>query len=110
MEEYYKEGRDFHLVLELPDDIKDLVGSGSLIIEMEVDIREKEGWQEQLKYIELGQGYIPTDLGYAYKLHTTSKSWPEAEYECQKGGGNLASVTSESAVNKRFENNLTRKN
>ena len=30
VEEYYKEDRDFHMVLELPDDIKDQVGSGSL--------------------------------------------------------------------------------
>ena len=31
-EDYYKEDRDFHVVLELPKNIQDLVGSSSLII------------------------------------------------------------------------------
>ena len=38
------------MVLEPPDNSKDQVGSGSLVIELEGDIREKEGWQEQLRY------------------------------------------------------------
>ena len=39
VEEYYQEDRDFLFVLELPDDIKNQVGSGSLIIELEVDLK-----------------------------------------------------------------------
>ena len=46
VQEYYKEDRDFLMVLELPDDIKDQVGSGSLIIDLDVDTREEQEWVE----------------------------------------------------------------
>ena len=42
-EEYYKENRDFHVVLELPEDIKDQLGTGHLIIELEVDTQTTGG-------------------------------------------------------------------
>ena len=93
VEEYYKEDRDFHMVLELPDDIKDQVGSGSLIIELDIDIREEEGWIEQLIYNEIKEGERATP--YKLTLHTAEKSWPDAEDECQKEGGHLALVSSE---------------
>ena len=89
MEEYYKEDREFHMVLELPDDIKDRVGSGSLIIELDVDTREETGWIEEV-------------FMYNYTLHTTEKNWLEAEAECQRGGGHLASAVSEE-VNQMLE-------
>ena len=53
VDEYYKEDKDFHIVLELPDDIKEQVGSGSLIIELEVDIRMEKGWTEHMFFKEL---------------------------------------------------------
>ena len=68
VEEYYKEDRDFHIVLELPDDIKEQVGSGSLIIEVELDIREE------------------VEDVFMFTLHTTRKNWFEAEAECQSRG------------------------
>ena len=95
IEEYYKEDRDFHIVLELPDDIKEKVGSGSLNIQLTMDTRESEGWEEHVRYIELPKGYTETHLNHAYKLHTTEKNWTEAETECQREGGHLASVTTE---------------
>ena len=58
VQEYYQEDRDFLMMLELPDDIKDQVGSGSLIIDLEVDTREELGWSEEVTI------YIP---------HTTEK-------------------------------------
>ena len=96
MEDYYKKKQKYHIVLELPHDIKDRVGSGSLVIELGGDIRESEGWQEQLKYAwaNTSEGYTWPDLGHAYKLHREKKNWTEAETECQKEGGHLASVTS----------------
>ena len=66
VEEYYKKDQDYHMVLELPEDIKDQVGSGSLVIELEGDIREKEGWQEQVKYADnevVPEGYTLSDFG-----------------------------------------------
>ena len=50
VEEYYIKDQDYHMVLEFPDDIQDQVGNGSLLIELEVDIREEEDWQEQLRF------------------------------------------------------------
>ena len=76
VEEYYKKDRDIHMVLELPDDINDQVGSGHLVIEIEEDIRE----EEQIRM---------------YSRHTNQKNWTEAEAECQREGGHLASVASE---------------
>ena len=37
VEDYYKEDKGFLMMLELPEDVKDLVGSGSLVIELNVD-------------------------------------------------------------------------
>ena len=88
VKDYYLEDKDYHMVLELPDDIKDLVGSGSLAIELEVDLREEEGWQERVQYTNI-------DLDLRYELHTEKKTWPEAEAVCQQEGGHLASVASE---------------
>ena len=80
VEEYYIKNREFLLVLELPDDIKDQVGSGSLTIDLEVDTREVEGWVEEVS---------------TFTFHTIRKNWSEAESHCQKEGGHLASVISE---------------
>ena len=80
VEEFYKEDRDFLVVLELPGDIKDQVGSGSLIIELEVDSREEVGWIEDVSL---------------YNLHKRKQTWLEAEAECQREGGYLPSVRSE---------------
>ena len=91
MEEYYQEDREFLMVLELPHDIKEQVSSGSLIIELEVDTRVEEDWVEEVSL-------LPT-----FTLHTTEKTWLEAESYCQREGGHLASVTTEE-VNQVLEN------
>ena len=83
VEEFYQWDRDFFVVLELPDGIKDQVGSGYLIIDLEVDTREEQGWLEEVSL-------MPN-----FTLHTTEKTWSDAESECQKEGGHLASVISE---------------
>ena len=85
VEEYYREDRDFHMVLELPDEVKEKIGSGSLHIELEIDTREESGWIEQMGI---------TAFPYTYTLHRTEKNWTEAEAVCQKEGGHLVSVTS----------------
>ena len=59
VQEYYQEDREFLMVLELPDDIKDqLLGGGSLIIDLKVDTREEQGWFEEVSI---------------YTFHTTKK-------------------------------------
>ena len=83
VEEFYQWDREFLMVLDLPDDIKDQVGSGSLIIDLDFDTREEQGWLEKVSL-------MPN-----FTLHKASKTWSEAESDCQKEGGHLASVISE---------------
>ena len=80
VEEFFLWDRDILMVLELPDSIKDQVGGGSLIINLEVNTREEVGWMEEVS---------------TFTLHTTEKNWSEAESDCQNEGGHLASVTTE---------------
>ena len=83
--DHFMKNRDIHIVLAFPENIADLVGSGSLKIELEVDIRQKEGWVEEVQYSE----------GTPYKAFYEKKTWAEAEAQCQNKGGHLASVLSE---------------
>ena len=69
-EEYFQEDKNFLLVLELPKDIKNQIGSGSLIIELEVDTREEVGRVEEVSLLA------------TFTLHATEKSWSEAESDC----------------------------
>ena len=85
VEEYYEEDREFFMVLELPKDIRDQVGGGSLFIDLNVDTRDEVSWGEEVR-----RGPMPN-----FTLHSTKKNWTEAESFCQKEGGHLASVTSE---------------
>ena len=82
---YYKEDKFYNLIIDIPKDLSAQIGLGSLVIQMEVDTREKEGWQEKVSYWQ----------GSKYKLYRESKTWPDAEATCQEEGGHLASVLSE---------------
>ena len=84
-EDHYKTGRENLYILQFPDNIGEMLGGGSLVIELEVDTRQEEGWQEYVHYME----------GSRYKLYKDNKTWAEAESHCQEEGGHLASVTSE---------------
>ena len=83
-ESYYQENRHHHLIIQFPYDLLDHIGSGSLVIQIKVDIREDTGWQEQVKYSE------------GFKLFQKERrSWKDAESFCQERGGHLASILSE---------------
>lgn len=92
VEEFYEWDRDFLMVLEMPDDIKDQLGV-TLIIDVEVDTREEQGWVDE----------VTVSLMPNFTLHTTKKTWSDAESHCQREGVHLASVTSED-VNQAVEN------
>ena len=93
VEEYYKEDRDISAVLDIPINIKDQVGSGSLILDLEIYTRKEESWEEQLElYTVPPDGYKASDLNYAYKFHWSQMNWAMAEDACQSEGGHLASV------------------
>ena len=82
-EEYYKEDKYHRVVLELPNNIDRMVGSGSLEIQLEVDTRDEEGWKEEVKVPTRPEKYI---------FFSEKKTWENAEVHCQGEGGHLASV------------------
>ena len=61
--EYYKTDKLSHIVLEFPDNLREQLGSGSLVIEVEVDTREEEDWLEEVTYM----------IGSRYKLSSEVK-------------------------------------
>ena len=65
------------------------VGDGSLVIELESDIRDEEGWLEEVSYKK-----TPQWGNEKFMLFTEQKNWTAAEAHCQRGGGHLASVLS----------------
>ena len=81
VEEYCKEERNFHAVLELPHNIRDQVGSGTLHIELDIHTKEEREWIEKVSMYTFHGEY--------------TNDWTEAEAECQREGGHLASVASE---------------
>ena len=82
---HYNEDRYHQIVLTISEAMTDNLEAGSLVILLEVETREEEGWEEVVEYIE----------GSRYKLHNKSKTWEEAEAHCQGKGGDLVSVLTE---------------
>ena len=80
-EQFYLTNKSYTSTLLLPT--ADNVGDGSLVIQLELDTGDEEGWQGQVQY------------GSRYKLYKKKKTWTEAEAHCQEEGGHLASVTTQ---------------
>ena len=83
----FKTDRDVHVVLELPEDIEEQVGSGgSLVVELEADIRQEEGMIEYLQYSNGTARYtfhwMVGQIDYHSEAH-------DAEATCQSEGGHL---------------------
>ena len=93
-EEVHEEDIHYQVVVQLPEDVVEQVGGGRLVVELEVDTREEEGWEEWVEYIE-GPKYI------VYKNKTDKLNWTDAESVCQKDvkDGHLASFVSEEEHN-----------
>ena len=62
----YTEERNHHLVLRIPKDIGQQMGNGSLVIQLEVDTREEEGWMEEVRINRAGP--------VQYKIFTEKKT------------------------------------
>ena len=75
-ESFFKDDRLFHLVLELPNNLKDqMVGGGTLVIELEVDTRQAEGWKEEVHYLE----------GHGYNMNKSPpRTWEDARHTSPK--------------------------
>ena len=87
------ENRKQLFTIRTDKDIKKQVGTGSLVIKLDVETRMEEGWQEEVLF---GTGnYIDRkDKILEFNLFTASKTWPAAEAHCQSEGGHLPSVMS----------------
>ena len=85
---FYSADRAYKVTLVLPENIE--VGTGTLVIQLEVDTRDDNRWQEEVRYPKTAK-WGPEK----YKLYTNQKSWSDAEAHCQAEGGHLASVLSE---------------
>ena len=90
----YKTDRDMHVILELPENIKEQVGSkGSLLIKMEFDSRHEDVWMEYLQFSKGAPKYkfywlnSPRD-GYASELGGVYK-------KCLNEGGRLVPFASD---------------
>ena len=81
---YYMEDKYHHRILDFPDDIKTQIGNGTLVIELEIDTRLEEGWDEWVGYKE----------GTKYKLNPELMTMYDAERRCATEGGHLASILS----------------
>ena len=83
---YYQADHSYQASLLFPESLVEKLAGGLLVVELEVDTREEEGWNEEVSFSE-GQK--------VFKLVKEIKTWEEAEAHCQMEGGHLASVTSE---------------
>ena len=81
----FKADKSIHIILDLQPAIQN-AGTGTLVVELEVDTRQEEGWEETVEYSE----------GSQFKVFTAEdKSWTEAQAQCQAAGGQLASMKTE---------------
>ena len=90
--DFYENDQIFEATLEVPQNLSDQIGTGSLIIKLEVNLREEKGLDEE---IEISRGGPKV-----FTVHQQTKSWHEAEAFCRGKGGNLASIESEEELQK----------
>ena len=81
----YRSDHSYAAVLVLPKNISATVGSGSLVVELEVDTREEKGWQEEVDYWQ----------GSKYKVYKDKKTQVDADSHCRSEAGHLASIETE---------------
>ena len=89
---YYTEDRIHHFVLNFTHIAKE-VGEGSLVVQVDVDIRNKQGWEETVTYNE-GFKYTsaPKKKDNEGNDKVIKKSWSDAQAYCKEKGGSLASI------------------
>ena len=87
-EGYHNESKHFNVILVLPDGIAEQIGNGSLVVEIEVDIRQDDGWVKTLEFSQGDKFYLVEEV----------KEWAEAEEHCKSQGAQLASVLSEAEL------------
>ena len=89
---YYKEDRHQQFEIQISENLKKSVENGSLVIRLEFDTRDEEGWQEVVTYSFRDYITYRKDNIFELKFHKREKVWAEAEAKCQREGGHLASI------------------
>ena len=84
---YFEKDHSYVAKLELSTFLKEQVGDGNVVIQIESDMHEAKGWDETMTY---------TGEPKQFQLFEEKKTWGEAEAFCQHQGGHLASIVSES--------------
>ena len=87
-ESFYSRDRHFHYTVELPEDIRSIVGEGSLEVQLETRIHDIAGWREEVTFL----------TGSQFRFHAEYLSWAAAEAVCVEEGGHLASLLSAGEV------------
>ena len=72
-QKYHKSDRAHKVTLNLPYNVAELVGSGYLRVDLEVDTRKEEGWEEWVEFL----------YGDQFTMNYETKSWVEAEDFCR---------------------------
>ena len=87
----------YKITLLFPSDLVEQVGNGSLVIQLGVDMRKEEGWQEEVVYLETPKwGTSRYNLWTSGRVdeneYESFKTWEDAKKQCRMEGGQLASV------------------
>ena len=88
---FFTADRTYKATLVVSEALAEHMGNGSLVIKLDVETREQEGWQE---YVEYWPAKKRKNTRYTLDGEKAEvKTWTEAETYCQSDGGNLASVS-----------------
>ena len=89
--------KEIHVVLQFPENITESIGSGSLVIQLEVAAGEGD--------------FLAYSEGSKYKAYRSKEKWIKAEDHCQSQGGHLASLLSawdeKEIISSTADNNMT---
>ena len=89
-EEFYTRDQTYKTTLLISDNLVAKVGNGSILIQLEIDTQDEEGWEEYVEYAE-----IPKWGSAKYKLYDQELNWNDADTHCKGAGGHLASMHSD---------------
>ena len=82
--EFFTSDHVFKMRVQFPGNLLEQLGNGSLVMQLEVNTREAEAWDEEVHYW-MGDSKFSSD-------EDLYKSWADADDYCKAEGGHLASM------------------
>ena len=89
-EQFYTQDQAYMASLLISDQLVESVGNGTLVVQLEINTRDEEGWEEYVEYAEIPKWGLAK-----YKLYTQKLGWDDADTYCKGVGGHLASIHSD---------------